>query len=200
VSAPDAFGFDRVARIANAGRVDERQREAIDVDPLRHEVSRGPRDLGDDRPGGAGKRVEQARFAGIGSPDDDDGAAFAHHAAGASVCGEALDLLADPRQLRQCFWMRDKVKSFLRKVQRGFQSRAEVEQRRVDPADRGGERAFELIHRRARLKRRDGLHQVGDRFGLREIQPAVQVRTKRELAGLGEAGAGCDRRIDNGGE
>ena len=52
--------------------------------------------------------------------------------------------------------------------------------------DRGRQRAFELIHGRARLQRRHRLDEIGDRFRLRQIEASVQVRAQREFAGLGQ--------------
>ena len=49
-----------------------------------------------------------------------------------------------------------------------------------------GQRALELIERRARLQRRDRLDQIGHGFRLHEIELAVEKRAQRELAGLGE--------------
>ena len=42
----------------------------------------------------------------------------------------------------------------------------------------------------ARLQRRDGVDQVGDGFGLRQIELAVDVRAQCELTGLGQPRAG----------
>ena len=51
---------------------------------------------------------------------------------------------------------------------------------------------FELIERRARLQRRHGVDQIGDGFGLHQIDPAVEERAQRELARLGEPRAARD--------
>ncbi len=46
------------------------------------------------------------------------------------------------------------------------------------------QRPLELIERRARLQRCDGVNQIGDRFGLNQIDLAVQKGAERELTGL----------------
>ena len=59
--------------------------------------------------------------------------------------------------------------------------------------NRRGQRALELIERGARLQRRDRLDEVGDGFGLNEIELAVEKRAQRELARLGEPRASDHR-------
>ena len=76
--------------------------------------------------------------------------------------------------------------ALLGKIDRGFEPGDQIEERRVDLTDRVGQRALQLIERGARLERRHRVDQVGDRFGLRQIDPAVQKCAKRELAGLRE--------------
>ena len=62
---------------------------------------------------------------------------------------------------------------------------------------RSRQRAFELIERDARLQRRRGVNQIGDRFRLDQIPLAVEKRAQRELAGLGQPRPGRDRARDN---
>ena len=54
-------------------------------------------------------------------------------------------------------------------------------------------RAVQLIEGGARLQRRDRIDQIGDRLRLHQVDPAVHERAQRELARLGEAGAGGNR-------
>jgi hypothetical protein len=62
--ACDSFRFDRVRGLAaHACRIDERDRNPFDVDDLGQQVSRGARDIGDDRTSRTGELIEQARFA-----------------------------------------------------------------------------------------------------------------------------------------
>ena len=71
------------------------------------------------------------------------------------------------------------------KVDRRLEPRDQVEQRGVDARDRAGrQRAVQLIERGPRLQRRHRIDEIGDRFGLRQIDAAVQIRAQRELAGL----------------
>ena len=88
----------------------------------------------------------------------------------------------------------DEVIALFRKVDRRFEPRDQIEQRRVDLADRSRQRAVQLIERGARLQRRDRVDEIGDRFGLHQIDPAVEERAQRELARLGEPRAARNRR------
>ena len=92
---------------------------------------------------------------------------------------------------------RDEVESLVGKIERRLEPRGQIEQRRIDAANRRRQRALELIHRRARLKRRDRVDEIGDRLRLHEIDPAVEVRAQRELAGLGEPRARAHRELDD---
>ena len=62
---------------------------------------------------------------------------------------------------------------------------------------RARERAFELVHCRARLQRRDRVDEIGDRFGLHQVEPAVEIRAQRELARLGQPRARRHRHLDD---
>ena len=88
----------------------------------------------------------------------------------------------------------DEVIALVGKIDRRLEPRDQIEQRRVDRPRSRGQRAFELIERRARLQRRHRVDQIGDRLGLHQIDPAVQKRAQRELAGLRQPRAARDRR------
>ena len=88
---------------------------------------------------------------------------------------------------------RDEVIALVGKIQRRLELRDDVEQLLLDRADRRRQRAFELIERRPRLQRRDGVDQIGDRLRLDEIELLIEERAKRELAWLREPRAGVDR-------
>ena len=83
------------------------------------------------------------------------------------------------------------------KIQRCFHERGQVEQIAIDVGNSPGERAFELIERRARLGRRDGVDQVGDGLGLDEVDAAVQECAQREFTGLRQTRTGDHRVLDD---
>ena len=76
--------------------------------------------------------------------------------------------------------------TLVRKIDRRLEARDQVEQCRIDLADRLRQRPLKLVERRACLQRCDGVDQIGDRLGLRQIDPAVEERPQRELPRLGE--------------
>ena len=106
-----------------------------------------------------------------------------------------------------CVWRRhrsrpqragvDEVIALIGKIDRRFEARVEIEQRRVDLRDGPRQRTVQLIESRAGLKRRRGVDEIGDGLGLREIDPAVQKCPERKLAWLGEPGARRHRRGDD---
>ena len=61
--------------------------------------------------------------------------------------------------------------------------------------DAARDRAIHLLRRDARLVERGGFDQVADRFGLRQVDAAVQEGAQREFAGFGQARSrGCSAR------
>ena len=58
--AIDAFHLDDVGRLAQPGGIDQRHREAVEIDLLRQQIARRPRNRGHDRARAADERVEQA--------------------------------------------------------------------------------------------------------------------------------------------
>ena len=82
-------------------------------------------------------------------------------------------------------------------VQRRFDARCQIEQLAIDAADALGQRAFELIERRARLQRRDGVDEIGNGLRLDEVDAAVEKCTESKLARLGEPGAGLHGLLDD---
>ena len=92
--AADAFGLDRVGRLAQPGGVDERHRQP----PMStRSVSRSrvvPGTSVTIARVGADQRVEQARLAGVRRAGDHDQAALAHDTPGASVAWRARSRLA----------------------------------------------------------------------------------------------------------
>ena len=67
-----ALRLHRVVGRSESRRVDQRHPEPIQIHDLGDEIACGARYVGDDRARGAHERVEQARFADVGRPDDRD--------------------------------------------------------------------------------------------------------------------------------
>ncbi|OLB60903.1 MAG: hypothetical protein AUI11_11970 [Acidobacteria bacterium 13_2_20CM_2_66_4] len=193
----DAFRFDPFARLAQARRVDERDPQAVEIDDLCDEIARRARNVGHDRARRAGERVEQTRLADVGPPDDRDLQAVANQLpaprAGEQRRRSSGQIVNRPAERSGL----DEVISLVREIDRRLEPRDEVEERGVEACDRGRQRPLELIEGGARLERRHRIDQIGDGFGLHQIDPAVEERAKRELAGLGKARAPIDCRFDD---
>jgi hypothetical protein len=68
----------------------------------------------------------------------------------------------------------------------------------VHLTDDARQRALQLVEGHGASQWRDGVHQIGDRLGLRQVDPAVEKATQREFAGLGQPSAALGRRGHDG--
>ena len=75
--AGDADLLDRVVAVAQAGGVDHVDGHALNLDGLADHVARGAGHRRDDGQLGAGQRVQQAAFAGVGLARNDNAQALA---------------------------------------------------------------------------------------------------------------------------
>ena len=151
------------------------------------EIARRAGHVGHDRARGADERVEQARLADVRLADDRDLSPRAPAGRGAPSRSNASSARAQPRRSPTSTAPGlDEVIALFGKIDRRFEPRDQIEQRRVDRRRSPSSVCLQLIERGAGLQRRDRIDQIGDRFGLRQIDPAVQKRAQRELAGLRE--------------
>src|SRR6187399_2037399 len=79
--------------------------------------------------------------------------------------------------------------ALVRKIQRRLDSRDQIKQLAVDLSYPLRECPLELIERRAGLQRRHRVDEIRHRFGLDQIETAVQKRAERELTWLRQARA-----------
>ena len=89
------------------------------------------------------------------------------------------------------------VDFLLRKIEHRLGQRAQFGELRDQAVDRRGEFAAERAQRRARRFAARGVDQVGHRFGLRQIELAVEKRAAREFARLGKARAGIEHGAEH---
>jgi hypothetical protein len=54
----NAFRFDRIRAVAQAGCVNQCDPQAVQIDHLRHQITRCPCEVGDDRARGTRERIE----------------------------------------------------------------------------------------------------------------------------------------------
>ena len=159
---------------------------------------RRSRDRRHDRAIGVQQRVEEARLADVRRADDRDlrrpreAAGRVRRCASSASIGAITPAIALARLLR-----RDEVIALVREIERRLELRDDVEEIVFDRRDRRRQCALELIERRARLQRRDGVDQIRDRLGLDEIELLIEERAQRELARLGEPRPGADRRAQD---
>src|SRR5690606_5141156 len=85
-----AEALDRIAALAQPGRIGEHHRDAVEVGARLDDVAGGARLRRDDGAVGADQGVEQARLADVGAADDDDAQPVAQQAP-ARVGGEQRD-------------------------------------------------------------------------------------------------------------
>src|SRR5258705_3446735 len=69
-TAPNSLLLNLVARLAQAGSINEHHRQPADVGSFLDRISCRARDGRNDRSVAAKQLVQQARFAGVGTPDD----------------------------------------------------------------------------------------------------------------------------------
>ena len=91
----------------------------------------------------------------------------------------------------------DEVIALIRKIQRRFETRDEIEQRASRAAIVAVECALELIERDPRLQRSHRVDQIGDRFRLNEIHLAVHERAQGEFARPRETRTSIDRALQH---
>ena len=113
---------------AQTGGVDNVQRHTVDVDMFAQHVAGGAGDIGDDGGFAAGQGVQQARFAGIGTPGDHHGHAIAQQRALASLAQYRGKLCAHRIQLRQHMAIGEEVDFLFREVDGGLDIHAQADQ------------------------------------------------------------------------
>jgi hypothetical protein len=141
--------------------------------------------------------VEQTRLAGIRPPDQHHRPALANDAAGAAVTRELIQLIPNRPDSGDRLGCGNEMEAFVGIVQRRLEFRGQIEQLGIDARDGRGERAFELIHRRARLQGRHRVHEVRHGLRLRQVQPSAQVRAQREFPRLSQPRALRHRQPDD---
>ncbi len=193
----NALLLDLVAGVAESGRVDEEDGDAAQVGRLLDGVARGAGDRRDDRAVASQELIQQARFAGIGTPKDGDAETATQDLAFTRRREEFLDPGKSCRQafleLRTRRW-RD---VFLREIDVSFDMREGHHQVISKRINAPGEGAGELFVGSRKGEIRAGMNQVRDRLRLRQVQPAIEEGAAGEFARLGASRAGSEKRIED---
>ena len=188
-AAADAFELDLVARLAQAGGVNEDDGQAANVGRLLNGVARRAGNRGDDGAVMAEELVEQARFAGVG-PADDRGADAA--AQDLSFVGRAQqfvhegDAVVEPGDK---LILRVGGDVFLGEVNVRLDVRQRLQHFVAQLVDALRELAGELFVGGAQGQFGARVDQVGHGLGLREVNAAVEEGAPGEFAGLSQPGA-----------
>ena len=82
-------------------------------------------------------------------------------------------------------------------IDAGFEHGDQLNQLLLDRLQTPGESAFKLLRGDLRLVERLRVDEIADRFGLCEIDAAVEEGAHGELSGLGEAGSGGNAEFDD---
>ena len=120
--------FDVVGSIAQAGGVEDVDRDAGDVKGFAHDVAGGARLGGNDGTLFANEGVEQAGFASVRFASDDKVDAIVHQAALGALCKQAGEAFAPVVQTRFEVAFAEVVVFFFGEVQRSFDVGAQGEQ------------------------------------------------------------------------
>ena len=187
--ALDADLLDGVVGVAQAGSVDEVDGYAFDADLLDDAVAGGAGNGGDDGDFGAGQGVEQAGLADVGCAGEHDVQALAQAGTALGGVEETPQGVVDARQAPGSVGFLQEVDFFFGEVEGGLDQHAQGEQLfgqivnlpREDALKRSGGGSCGLLGA--------GFDEVGDGFGLHEVELVVQEGAFGELAGLGQADA-----------
>ena len=127
-SAGNADLFDCIVAMAQARRVHNVQRHAFNLDGFEDLVPGSAGDGRDDGTLGAGQRVEQRRFAGIGLASDHDPDALAQQCSLAGARQHIRQGLPNAQQLPAGVGLLQEVDFLFREIQRGLDQHAQVDQ------------------------------------------------------------------------
>ena len=181
--AAHAFHLDRVGRFAQAGGVDQGQGDAIEMDRFAQHVACGAGDLGDDRALAGGQTVEQAGLAGIRSADDDHVQAVEQAHAAPARGEDVIELVAQALEIAEHGRVGQKVDFLFGEIDGRLDPDAQAYDALGEGVHLSRKVAFETAHGGARGGFGAARDQVGDRFGLGQVDLAVEEGTLGELAG-----------------
>ena len=183
----DADALDHIVGLAQAGGVDQVDRHAFDADLLDDAIAGGAGDGGDDGDFGTGQRIQQAGLADVGGPGQHDVQALAQ---AGTVAGGGQQLAqggVDGIELAGGVGALQEFDFFFGKVEGGFDQHAQVQQLVGQHVDLPGKYALQRAGGGARRLFGAGLDQVGDGFGLYQVELVVEEGALGEFARLGQA-------------
>lgn len=180
----DGRSLDHVRALAQPRRIGECDRQPAELDRLPDDVASRPRDRRDDGTIGSHEPVEQRRLPGVRLTEDHRGDAGARGASTAECRGDLAGVIARTLHARPRLLPPNELVTLLGEIERGLQPRDHMQKRVSNRRRLAAQQTFDVAQRQLGLKRRSRIHEIGDRFGLNEIELSVQDRALGELARL----------------
>src|SRR5690606_18805664 len=190
-TALNADPLHRVGGVAQAGGVNDVQRDAVQCNLLDHPVAGGAGNVRDDGGFKTGQRVQQAGFTDVGLARQHDVQAFAQDGALFGVAHEVVEVGADAVEHRAGLVFFEEINFLFGEVERGFNQHPQVD-------DTVGQ-FIDGLRKRARHRGGGaagggfggGVDQVGHGFSLGQVEAVVEEGAAGEFAGLGQPEAGA---------
>ncbi len=182
----NALGLDPVVGRAQPGHVGQHHAVAGQHQRRLQHVAGGAGDLGDNGHVAPGQAVQQARLPRIGRADQGDTEPFPHPFA-PRIGRRFAHRLGHRRQPRARLRHQAARQFLVWKIDRRLQHGQGVEQTRAPGLVPARQVAPQLRQGLAALGFGLGVHQVGYRFGLGQVQPVVLEGAPGELARFGQA-------------
>ena len=204
--AADAFGFDGIVLVgptllAQSRGVDQLHRHAVDLERRAQRIARGAGHRRDDGRIEPHELVHQRALASVGAAGDHHGEAARQQRAAACRLQHLAQQLANIRHALGQFGAGQEVDLLFREINRRFNVDAQLGQRRAGGLHACGEFTLQRSHRGAGRAARTSVDQVGDGFGLREVDLVVEEGPLGKFTGPRAARAqfhhALDQRLDD---
>lgn len=186
--AADALGLNGIVGVAQAGGVDQGDRQAIEGEVFTQHITGGAGHLGDDGCINPGQLVEQGRLADIGRAAEHDLQALLQHPPALRVDGQLPQRLGQARQPVVQVGIGQPVDILVGEIECALDEHARRDQAFGQRCDACGKAPFQRLERSLGGACRAGIDQIDDGFGLRQIELAIDKSALRELTGPGNAG------------
>jgi hypothetical protein len=181
-----AFLLDRIRTVAQPGGVGEHDGVTAEIDRHFDYIPGGARDRRGDGHVAARNPVQKTGFSGIGEADDRDVDAVAQSFAAMPVGQMTLDFRDEPLGLTKDTILDFPGKVLVRKIDCRLEVGEDAGQTTAPATINVTQFAAELPHCLAALRLGLGRGKIGDRFGLQQIELAVEEGAAGEFAGLRE--------------
>ena len=196
VSTFDAHALDRVVGRAQTRRIDKPVENAVEVQRGFDRIACRAGNFGYQRPLLVKQTVEQRAFPDVGAADDCDGDTLLDGVAQGEGVDQPVDLRTDPLHCSAEFRAVGEFDLFLAEIEFEFEQRGEPQQLAAQRFQLGGVTAAHLVGGQCMCRTRTRSDQVGDRFGLRQVELAAEKGARSEFAGRCHAGAAANQQCE----